>query len=83
MIKIAKFLSHPHPHLLSAKDGHVKGSVTEPTVENLVTALKDDDVVAAVVGGAVPDLDRGPLFDPLLPRLVGHNTRRRRLGRGA
>ena len=70
-------------HLFPAEDGHVEGSVAEPAVEDLVATLEDDDVVAAVVGGAVPYLDRGPLLDPLLPRLVGHHALRRRLGRGA
>ena len=34
-------------------------------MEDLVATLEDDDVVAAVVGGAVPYLDRGSLLDPL------------------
>ena len=46
----------------------------DPLIFHLITTLEDDDVIAAMVGGSVPDLDRGPLLDPLLPRLVGHHT---------
>ena len=43
----------------------------DPFISHLIATLEHDDVVAAMVGGSVPDLDRGPLLDPLLPRLVG------------
>ena len=52
-------------------------------ISHLIATLEHDDVVAAMVGGSVPDLDRGPLLDPLLPRLVGdHGVEVRRVGGG-
>ena len=36
----------------------------------LISAFKDNDVVTAVVGSSVLDLDGGSLLDPLLTGLV-------------
>ena len=38
----------------------------------LISAFKDNDVVTAVVGSSVLDLDGGSLLDPLLSGLVGN-----------
>ena len=55
----------------------------DPFISHLIATLEHDDVVAAMVGGSVPDLDRGPLLDPLLPRLVGdHGVEVRGVGGG-
>ena len=55
----------------------------DPFISHLIATLEHDDVVAAMVGGSVPDLDRGPLLDPLLPRLVGdHGVEVRRVRGG-
>lgn len=55
----------------------------DPLIFHLITTLEDDDVIAAMVGGSVPDLHRGPLLDPLLPRLVGdHGVEVRRVRGG-
>jgi len=59
-------------NLLPRQRRHVQRPVAEPSRQNLVAALRGDDVVAPVVCRPVPDLDARPLLQPLLSGLVGY-----------